>query len=236
MDNTIGVIGLGTVGSTTYDSLKESGVSVTGYDRITPENYEEILQYQILFLCSPTEYSETLKSYNITSLVNACTQLSTHQYSGLIVIKSDVEPESTYNLSKRFGLNMVHNPASVGASTGAASDIQKHIVIGITESCPSKQIESLIELYDQLYPQADISVCTSEESEMMKISLNSLNTIKARFLEELHTLCQKVNNVEYDTLQKLMSKDNSSPNKSSTDDEKALLEYMKYKSSEHLEG
>lgn len=127
------------------------------------------------------------------------------RYNGIIVIKSTVEPETTEKLAQRFPeLAFVHNPEFLSAAT-AKEDFrnQKHIVLGKSSTCSEKQLKSLEEFYTVYFPDAKISVCSSLESESMKIFCNCFYSVKIQFFTELYLLCQK-NGCSYDMVKNLM--------------------------------
>ena len=65
----------------------------------------------------------------------------------------------------------------------------------------------LTSFYQQYYPNADISVCSSTESESMKICCNSFYAVKIQFFNEIYSLCNKIN-CDYSVVKNLMLKNN----------------------------
>ena len=80
---------------------------------------------------------------------------------------------------------------------------QKHIVLGITEGI---DYQPILDLYQQYYPEAEISCCTTTESEFMKIFVNSFYAQKVQIFNEFYQLCQRVDNCEYQNISELMLK------------------------------
>lgn len=157
----------------------------------------------------PTMYNETTGSYDKKPIIECCEYLETFGYSGLIVIKSTVEPETTHNLSTKFKkLSFVHNPEFLTART-AYEDFhnQTHIVIGQGNNCSNSKLELIRTFYSTYYPNAEISVCTSLESESMKIFCNSFYAVKVQFFTELFLLT-KSNGSDYDKIVSMMLKNN----------------------------
>ena len=59
----------------------------------------------------PTVFDEDKKSYDTSCIYEVSQELSNANYSGLIVIKSTVEPQTTDKLCDAFPkLKFVHNP------------------------------------------------------------------------------------------------------------------------------
>jgi nucleotide sugar dehydrogenase len=207
----ISIIGLGFVGNAIYKSLKLKQVNVIGYDKYkeNTNSFQECLNSQIMFLCLPTIYDDILKSYDKSCIIETLELLEKNNYNGLIVIKSTVEPETTKLLSDQYSnLKLIHNPEFLTART-AFDDFhnQSHIVLGLTKNINDNDIQILKTFYNHLYPNADISLCDSTESESMKIFCNCFYSVKVQFFNELFLLCQK-NNSNYNNIVKLMLKNN----------------------------
>ena len=59
---------------------------------------KDCLQSDICFLCLPTLYDESNQQYNKSSITETCEYLQAQNYSGIVVIKSTVEPKTTDEL------------------------------------------------------------------------------------------------------------------------------------------
>jgi len=60
-------------------------------------------------------------------------------------------------------------------------------------------------MYSLYYPDAHISICSSDESESMKIFCNTFYAVKIQFFTELYILCKKLG-FSFETIKKLMLK------------------------------
>jgi len=208
----IGIIGLGFVGSAMEKSFINKGLilnhNLFGYDKFKNGgigSFSSILNTNIVFLALPTPYDDTKQEYDKTSIIQTCELLSNNNYSGIVIIKSTVEPETTRNLSNLFpSLILVHNPEFLTART-AYEDFhnQKHIILGF--DCDFSKITDLINFYKTYYPDADISLSSSIESESAKIFCNSFYATKIQFMTELFLLC-KANNSDYNKIKSMMLK------------------------------
>lgn len=247
----ISIIGLGFVGSAMLKSFKINNVKTKGYDKFKEsDTFEDCLQSDIMFLALPTIYDEETKSYDKEPIYETCSKLVANDYKGIVVIKSTVEPETTSNLSKKYDLKFVHNPEFLTAAT-AFEDFhnQKHIVLGKNNKVTKKDVTKLKKFYKSVYPQASISICSSTESESMKIFVNCFYATKVQFFNELYLLCEKLDDTDYNTVKKLMLK-NKWINPMHTivpgpdgklsyggycfpKDTNALLEFMKIKNNPH---
>ncbi len=207
----IGIIGLGFVGGAMFKSFSEKGVSIVGYDKYKNGgmgSLESVLNCDIVFLCLPTLFNEELKEYNKGPINEVCLELEKNKYRGVVVVKSTVEPETINKFSKKYNLKLCHNPEFLTART-AYEDFhnQKHIVLGSGLNTTIEDMDSVKEFYKMYYPEASISVCTSLESESMKIMCNSFYASKVMLFNEYYLLCSK-NGANYDVIKSLMLKNN----------------------------
>jgi len=210
------VYGLGFVGNSMYSSFKNKGmeenVNLFGFDKFKNGgigNIEDGLKCDIIFMALPTMYNENTGSYDKEPINECCEYLEASNYSGLVVIKSTVEPETTNNLSSRFkNLSFIHNPEFLTART-AYEDFhnQTHIVLGQGPTCSINKVTTLKTFYSRYYPKAEISVCTSLESESMKIFCNSFYAVKVQFFTELYLLT-KTNGSDFNKIVSMMLKNN----------------------------
>lgn len=198
----VAIIGLGFVGGAIQQSLNEKNISVYGYDKYKNiGTFENCLSANICFLCLPTLYDESKKEYDKSSIYEICGLLSKYNYVGNVVLKSTVEIGCTEKLESEYkNLKLIHNPEFLSAKT-AYNDFhnQTHIVIGINNS----NHNTISEFYNQYYPSAKISLCTTNESEAMKIFCNSFYATKVQFFNELYQICDK-SDINYDKIIELM--------------------------------
>lgn len=207
----ISIIGLGFVGGAMKQSFELKGCcNVKGYDKYKlSDSFEECLNTDITFLALPTIFDEEKKEYDKSCIYEVCGDLEKHNYKGLVVIKSTIEPTTTNKLALQFpNLKLIHNPEFLSAST-AFNDFhnQTHIVLGKSLNVTDSELENLINFYKVLYPTADISICTCIESESMKIFVNCFYSVKIQFFNELYLLCQKTE-CDYNNVVSLMLKNN----------------------------
>jgi UDPglucose 6-dehydrogenase len=202
------VIGLGFVGSAMKKSFEEKKIIVNGYDKYKEsDSFESCLETPILFLALPTIYNEEMGEYDKSCIEEVCQNLVKSGYRGIIINKSTVEPGTTIQLSKQFpSLSFIHNPEFLTAAT-AYEDFhnQKHIVLGKGPTVTENDVSIIKEFYKELYPGAEISICSSTESESMKSFVNCFYAVKIQFFNELYLLCQKMG-CDYDVVKDLMLK------------------------------
>ena len=205
------VIGLGFVGSALYKSFSLKNVKpLKGYDKFKNGgigSFEECLHTPIIFLCLPTLYQQDRHEYDKSAIYETLGNLCNSNYKGIIVLKSTVEPGTTDKLSKMFSsLCIMHNPEFLSAAT-AFEDFhnQEHVVLGNGKNCSKDQLQTVLDFYDWYYPDAEISICTSLESESMKSFVNSFYAVKVQFFNELYLLCNQQGS-DYSVIKELMLK------------------------------
>lgn len=215
----ISIIGLGFVGDAMFKSFEAKGMTagknLFGYDKFKnggigtlEECYKNI---DIIFLALPTKYDINSGEYDKSIIIDVCEQLEkVHtNVTGTIVIKSTVEPKTTDFLTAKFPkLQFVHNPEFLTART-AFEDFhnQSHIVLGRGTSCTENSMSVVTDFYKSMYPDAHISICSSLESESMKIFCNCFYAVKVQFFTELYLLC-KSTGCEYQKVCEMMLKNN----------------------------
>lgn len=209
----IGIIGLGFVGNAIYQSLllKNLKDDLIIYDKFKDGGigtFEQTLTSNILFLALPTPFNKTKKQYEYGPIEETLQLLKDNSYSGVIIIKSTVTPETTFNLEEKYGLPLIHNPEFLTART-ANKDFhnQKHVVLGKGNLVSNKDLELISSFYSTHYPDAEISLCSALESESMKIFCNSFYAVKVQFFTELQQLCVK-NGSDYNVIKNMMLKNN----------------------------
>jgi UDPglucose 6-dehydrogenase len=249
----IGICGMGFVGNAIYKSFKLHNINVIDYDKYNTtynDDISKLYDTDIIFLCLPTKYNSITKQYDKEALYDVCDKLSDNNYKGIVVIKSTVEPNTTTTLQNKYtNLLLCHNPEFLTAKT-AFKDFhtQKHIVLGFTNKFNEENKNTLINFYSSYYKDAEISVCTSVESESMKLFCNNFYAMKIQIFNEFYMLCNKLN-CSYDTVKELMLKNGwinpmhtlvpgtdgllSYGGYCFTKDTNALLEYMKNNNSPH---
>lgn len=195
------VIGLGFVGNSMYTSFSVKGmddyVNLFGYDKYCKNRgtgrFEDVFSCDICFLALPTQYNKRLGQYDINAIEETCDLLEAGKFSGTIVIKSTVEPQTTQELSKKYkSLNFVHNPEFLTARTAFVDfHNQKHIILGTSPECEESAYDNIVKFYSIYYDDAVISKCTSLESESMKVMSNCFYAQKVQIFTEYYKLCKK---------------------------------------------
>ncbi|HIL27228.1 MAG TPA: UDP-glucose/GDP-mannose dehydrogenase family protein [Nitrospinaceae bacterium] len=195
-------IGNGFVGSALHKSFDLNGVKTKIYDKFQKiGSIRSVLDSDILFLCLPTPFVKG-GGFDLSAIEENLLLLKENAYRGLCVVKSTVEVGTTKMLAEKYGLNIAHNPEFLTERT-AFEDFhnQDHIVLG--KSSDSELFNSLVLFYKDLYPNARVSICSSDESEAVKIFRNCFYAQKVMIFNEFYFLCNKLG-VDYNRVRDLM--------------------------------
>lgn len=209
------IIGLGFVGGSMYKSFNDKGLepgrNLFGYDKYCPSRgtgrFEDVFKCDIVFSALPTQYNIDDGKYEKDSTYETCDRLVEGGFKGVFVIKSTVEPGTTSELSKRYpSMHFIHNPEFLTART-AYHDFhnQFHIILGKGDTCPDEKMMKLKKFYSRYYPDAEISLSSSLESESMKVFANCFYAMKVQIFTEYHQLCEKMG-CDYNNVKKMMIK------------------------------
>jgi UDPglucose 6-dehydrogenase len=202
------IIGLGVVGNAVYQYLKLNGINCGGYDKFkNVGSLEDSLNFDMTMLCLPTQYSRSSSEYHKEPIYEICQYLSDNNYKGLVIVKSTVEPGTCQSLADKYNLHILHNPEFLSAAT-ALHDFknQNHIVVGKTNNCDVELVNKYVELCKKLWT-TNVSLCSSSESESMKIFCNNFYSVKIQIFNEFYLMC-KNQGIDYDRVLELMLKNN----------------------------
>jgi UDPglucose 6-dehydrogenase len=182
--STVGIVGLGVVGSAIRASFPDAAV----YDPYKEESkFESLLARSVLFLCLPTLYDPERAAYNLDAIQDTLTRLSAEHYTGLVVLKSTVEPGTTRKLAAAYPtLRLCHSPEFLSART-AVEDFRTQSRLLIGTSTPEVDVSAL----SSLFPHIDQHICTSDETEAAKLFANSFYAAKIQIFNEFYDGCQR---------------------------------------------
>ena len=213
-----------------YDKYKKQ--SINKKNTIYCNTIKQLLECNIIFLCLPTLFDDEKKEFDKKEIYNVCNELALYNYKGIIILKSTVEPKTTENISKKYKaiypyFIIVHSPEFLSENT-ATEDFknQKHIIFGIVDNNIGNNIDNnidnknefinnnkydtvsyLLDVFEYFFQKSKISICSSNESESMKIFCNSFYASKIQIFTEYKLLCDKIN-IDYNNVKDLMLSNN----------------------------
>lgn len=179
----IGVIGNGVVGNATAKAWAEhcDEVRVYDVDKSRSTHWESVvLESDVVFLCLP----ETKVEFYVSSLPAYAKERN-------FVIKSTVPIGTTRKLSEKYSLrNLVHSPEFLTARVAAFDASNPPVnVVGASDLYSGQWLESL---YRRRWPHVPVLWMLSDESEAMKLFLNSFYAAKVAYFNEVNALATKL--------------------------------------------
>ena len=206
----IGIIGVGFVGNAIYSFCKKHNIKNIIYDKYKNGGIgspNDILNTDIVYLRLPTLFCEKRNSYNTDSIVENISFLNQNNYSGIILIKSTVQPTFSNNISLKYPkLKIWHNPEFLSAKT-AVHDFENppQIILGFSMKRKTfiQESNTLTQFYKNYFNNIPITIASSNETETVKICANSFYSVKIQFFNEIYDLCNKLH-IDYNNVKQMM--------------------------------
>lgn len=207
----IGICGYGFVGSAVHAFLESLNYQITIYDKFKEpfqNNLNLLLTTDLLFVCLPTLFSETLSAYDMTELDVTLAVLNNMNYAGYVLIKSTVQPNycNAKNALYPF-LKIMHNPEFLTARS-AKEDFanQNHIVVGFTKETYTLPVMGVIKsFYQALFPNAHLSLVSADMAALVKLTCNAFYALKVQYFTEIYFTCRHLD-ICYNDLRLLILK------------------------------
>ena len=206
----VAIAGCGIVGGSMLKFCQDRNINVVGYDKFKPNmnDFNVLLDTDVVFLCLPTQYNEKLKNYDYSAIHDVMGTLKTNDYKGLVVFKSTVTPGTTMELWEKYGLDICYYPEFLSARTAYEDFLeQKHIILGLIDgdkdSEMSQKYIKLIKFFRLYFPESKLSISSTTEAESAKLFCNNFYSVKIGIFNEFYDVCKK-NSVNYDNVLQLM--------------------------------
>lgn len=183
---TIGIIGLGVVGSAVKHGFQRLGHQVSEFDiKFPATSIDSVLQTELCFICVPTPPDAT-GSCDISIVEKTVKDLKEKNYAGLIVIKSTVTPGTTDTLSKKYQLPLAFCPEFLRERAAFTDFVENHDLCAIGAYHVS-DFEK-IKLAHGSLPQ-HFAHLTPLEAEFSKYYSNIFNALRITFANEFYEVC-----------------------------------------------
>lgn len=210
--NTVGVIGLGYVGTAVQKGF-ETIKKVVTYDiqkECTEKSISDVVeQAQIVFICVPTPMNRdgTCNIEIVRSVLRDISQVDV-LYKPICVLKSTVEPGTTDTLAQEFpNVVVCFNPEFLTERNYINDFIsQVNITLGHSKTNSGLDIRPVSNLYYERFPQSQVWVTAAKEAEMIKYTANTLLATKVAFLNEIYQICNTVG-INYNHIVKVLQLD-----------------------------
>ena len=179
-----GVVGCGIIGGSLTNLLEDLGHVVKRYDPYKNLK-DDISKCAVIFICVPTK-----ADMKFEDVKKAVRYINSKNEKGIIAIRSTIMPGMTDKFTKKYKREFAYLPEFLRERTALMDEIcPDEIIIGARK-------RETGEIFKELFkPVVDnknkIMMMSPVEAEILKISLNSLYTIKVVFGNELYDICQK---------------------------------------------
>lgn len=205
----IGIVGAGVVGTATAKSLVKHVKEVRVYDKLvnkSTHSFPKTLESDLVFVCLPTPQAERGLGLDVHAIDEFFGTVAEAKFTAAnIVLKSTVPIGTTKRLVQQYGIpNICHSPEFLTART-ATEDAKnpRLVVIGSpygrgkyttdkTGVVVHPSCDLLAELYNHVHPTVTKCYLTSDESEALKLGMNSFFAVKVAFWNEFKTLTDKL--------------------------------------------
>lgn len=213
MEDVIGIVGQGFVGTAVHEGMKGS-YRIETYDRYLSERStcaslaDLAGKASIIFVCVPTPMRRdgSCDTSIVESVVRDLSKVSTHH---IVAIKSTVPPGTTDRLNALFGtgskcedrqngseFQVVFQPEFLTEATANADFAnQNRIIIG----GPRPATTVLNQVFRKVFPEVPIVKTSAKIAEMVKMMTNNFLAVKVSFANEMYQICQALGeDVDYD--------------------------------------
>lgn len=193
----IGIIGGGVVGRATARCFMEHG-EVKVYDVVrerATHSKEETLACDLVFVCLPTPQVPGSLECDVSALhVFFNGVLDYHDPSKNFVLRSTVPIGTTKRLAKEYNLpNLVHSPEFLTARCAITdAQVPARNIVGVPNGGSNAASVTLALLYRDRFPGVPIHTMSSDESEAVKLFLNSFFAVKVAYFNEINELAEKL--------------------------------------------
>jgi len=201
MQATIGIVGNGFVGNAVAKGFQDKVNEIRIYDideDKSTHGYLETLISDYIFVCLPTPMKhEEGAECNISIVDNFFEELPS-TIEGIIIIKSTVPIGTTERLTQKYPhLKIVHNPEFLTAANAEDDFVNadRHIVGG-----DEILIDWVGRMYKACFPSVPVFLMDSKESEAVKYFANSFLATKVMVFNEMKSLCDQIEGIDYDTV------------------------------------
>lgn len=200
----VGIIGMGWVGSAYARNLKSKGISITCYS-LDPQyigNKELIKDCDVVLIAVPTPTNPEGADYSILE-----SALGLVGKNKIVVIKSTILPGTTDRLqAQNPHLIIIHSPEFLSVATADHdTEFPKRNIIGIPHDTVEHQ--NAAKLLLQLFPPAPYtSICSAREAEIIKYSHNCGGYLRIVFHNLLYDICLNMQ-ADWDTVKNAMASD-----------------------------
>jgi len=191
MNNTIGIIGGGFVGSATSWGFGQTH-DVKIYDKnpkVSVNTLEETVNSEFIFICVPTPPKEDW-TIDLSIIESVFEEIQPYIKNQQLIIKSTVPPGTCRRISNKYNIKVSSNPEFLTERRAKWDFINAaQIVIGSDDINDAKKIKNL---YEQRFNSMKYTITDTITSELIKYTLNCFFATKVSFMNEIKLLSNKI--------------------------------------------
>jgi len=184
---TVGIIGLGTVGLACKFGFEKLGHTVVHYDIKDGSKLKDVLSASIVFISVPTDQLED-GTCDVSVVEDTVQRLRKRKYGGIIVIKSTVEPGTTGRPREKYGMNICFVPEFLRERCATSDFVENHLLLAI--GCEDKKTFKFIKKLHGNYPKQVVRMGLTE-AEMVKYYSSIFNAIRVIFANDMYEACAR---------------------------------------------
>ena len=174
----IGIVGYGVVGKANAQGFEELGHTVVVHDKILNTKINDVLDCDICFVCTQENAVEDVVK-----------ELFLYHYTGIVAIRSTIEPGTIDNLIERFRMPICYVPEFLRERCAYDDFVDCELLaIGTYSIVDARKI---VEAYKHL--PKHIEYLTPNEAEILKIYNNSYAALRIVFANIMNNLCETYN-------------------------------------------
>lgn len=185
----IGIVGAGVVGSATAKAWQGHCDEVRVYDQVNERrknSLDQVLNCDVVFVCLPTPQIDGGKGIDSSIVADFFDEIPNKYREVNFVIKSTTPIGFTRQLSEWFP-NVVHSPEFLTERTAVEDAANPRLsVIGMPNWKGKTIPHPSARLYWNRFP--NVTLMTSDNSEAMKLVMNSWFATKVAFWNEVRTM------------------------------------------------
>lgn len=184
----IGIAGLGIIGSACHFGFEKIGHTMFFHDPKFPDSkIEDILNTEIIYVCVPTPSNQD-GSCDTSIVESVVEELINKQFSGIIAIKSTIEPGTTQKMIEKHGNDKIcFVPEFLRERFAIADFIENHEILAVGTNDASVY-QTVIKSHGK-YPKSFVQMSPSE-AELLKYYSNVFNALRIVFSNEMYEICK----------------------------------------------
>jgi len=202
-NGTIGIIGLGFVGSAIKESFPWETLILIDPDKGYNSPYADLLTCDAVFVCVPSPQRED-GTCDVSILRSVLSKLRDLNYNGVIISKCTAPPDVYEQLNDCYP-NLVHSPEFLTAANATADYLNsKFLIIGGRITAYVREAERVITT--GLSNIQHSYLCSIGEAALAKYTINTFLATKVVFMNEIYSLSKSLN-LDYEKITEMINLD-----------------------------